>query len=179
MCKKRHSAIKAKIISLLFALSAFNYAQAAPVLNSANGHYYELVSISNGLTFDAAKTEAELKTYNGVKGHLVTITDATEQTFVQGLGLSQWGLYWIGGKVVSGAKQWVTGETFSYANFATNEPTAGDDGLSIGGSGYTSKWSGQITETTLGDYIVEYDVKKAQTLTFLYAHDNRHSGNNR
>jgi hypothetical protein len=164
MCTKRHSAIKFKIISGLFALSAFNYAQAAPVLNSANGHYYELVN--SALTFDNAKIAAESKIYNGVAGHLVTITDATEQTFVQGLGLQQWGLYWIGGKVVSTAKQWVTGETFSYANFATNEPTAGDYGLSMGGSGYSNKWSGQTTSTTLGDYIVEYDVKKAQTISF-------------
>ena len=133
MCKKRHSSIKYKIISVLFALSAFNYAQAAAVLNSANGHYYELVT--SGKTFDEAVSAASALTHNGIPGHLVTITDEAEQTFVEGLGLQEWGLYWIGGKL-SGSNQWVNGESFSYSKFAAGEPTAGDYGFSLGGSGY-------------------------------------------
>ncbi len=51
--------------------------------NKSNGHYYELVTHTNK-DWPDAKTGAASKTYNGLTGYLVTITDATENTFVSG-----------------------------------------------------------------------------------------------
>ena len=58
-------------------------------------------------------------------GHLVTITSAEEQVFVQSLletGASK-NQYWIGGKFVDDVFTWVTGEDTDYTNWNTNEPS--------------------------------------------------------
>ncbi len=161
---KRCQTLGALLISLGLPLGV----SAAPILYSTNGHYYEIVDA--GGTFDEAVKAASGKTHAGVSGHLVSLTDSAEQTFIQDkLKLQEWGWYWIGGKRVSGSKQWVTGETFTdLKKFAAKEPGSTDYGFSIGGSGYKYAWSGQAKDQKLGGYIVEYDTKlvQSQTLTF-------------
>ncbi|GAA4341653.1 nidogen-like domain-containing protein [Flaviaesturariibacter amylovorans] len=74
---------------------------------SGNGHYYEWVP-SSGITWTNARAQASNRTYNGLKGYLVTITSAAEMTFVrtklQGSG-------WMGASDLAfeGQWRWVTG----------------------------------------------------------------------
>jgi hypothetical protein len=74
---------------------------------SENGHYYEWVPSPN-ITWLNAKTQAATKYYNGLQGYLVTITSATEMSFVatklQGSG-------WMGASDLAyeGVWRWVTG----------------------------------------------------------------------
>ena len=58
--------------------------------NSANGHYYQVVS-DEGIEYADAKTAAEASTYKGLSGYLVTITSEAENDFLD-IKISQRGL---------------------------------------------------------------------------------------
>jgi hypothetical protein len=92
-----------------------------PVSAGGNGHYYEAVSVPNGITWDDANIAA---TASG--GHLVTITSEAENSFVYNLVSNdkywykepQWGHGvgpWLGGYQPAGSYEpsggwtWVTG----------------------------------------------------------------------
>jgi hypothetical protein len=90
--------------------------RAAPVLNPANGHYYEAVRLQiaspNSFAFAAALQAAAAKTHLGVPGHLVTITSRQEQDFLEGVVVrSSIGPFWMGASdaAVEGEWRWVTG----------------------------------------------------------------------
>ena len=98
----------------------------APVLNPTNGHYYDYVA---GVTdFDSARAAAEAMSYLGSQGHLATIADASENTFLSTtFGQRAWlGAYQdfndpnysepLGGWV------WVTGEAWTYDSWNGGEP---------------------------------------------------------
>lgn len=88
-----------------------------------NGHKYRIYNDS--MTWDEAKAYCE-----SLGGHLVTITSQEEQNVVASLVSSgnKWA-YWLGAEKSSGAFEWVTGETFSYTNFAENQPD--DSGICL------------------------------------------------
>lgn len=118
-----------------------------PFLNPANNHAYYVKE--DMMTWAQAEAWA---VSNG--GHLVTINDAAEATWMQShLGLLN-GNYWLGGSdaAVEGAFAWVTGEPFVYQNFIIGEP---DDDSSVGGGGdylalSTSNWGWFDTNGTVG-----------------------------
>jgi len=86
-----------------------------------NGHRYKV--IDTGLTWTDAKAYCE-----SLGGHLVTITSGVEQAFVQDLIVSRGtkGYYWTGGvRNSAGDFIWITGEEFSYSNWANGEPNNG------------------------------------------------------
>lgn len=89
-----------------------------------NGHYYHLYEDS--LTWQEAKEACEK-----LGGHLVTITSKDEQDFISNLvrGATKRS-YWIGlsDEAVNDQWTWVTGEPFSYSNWAKNEPNHGYGG---------------------------------------------------
>ena len=62
-------------------LACVGRARGAPILwsvaDNGNGHYYELVY--NKVSWPVAKTLAEKMIYQGLPGHLVTITSAEEE----------------------------------------------------------------------------------------------------
>jgi hypothetical protein len=74
---------------------------------SENNHYYEFVPASQ-ITWANAKAAANLRTYNGLRGYLVTVTSATEQAFVLTKLLGQG---WMGASDLAkeGDWRWVTG----------------------------------------------------------------------
>ncbi|HEY3267723.1 MAG TPA: DUF642 domain-containing protein [Armatimonadota bacterium] len=103
---------------------------AEPVFhNPANGHDYQVVLRS--LTWEQARATAEALTANGLPGHLATVTSDAERRFI--LGLSCPKIVWLGGFQKPGRApgegwQWVTGETWTYASWRTQEPNdAGSD----------------------------------------------------
>src|SRR5689334_15900197 len=55
----------------------------APVLNPANGHWYQVgLGFFSEVDWDEARRAADSLTYNGYPGHLATITSAAEHDFI-------------------------------------------------------------------------------------------------
>lgn len=126
---------------------------ADPILNTANGNYYELVTAPLG--WNAAKTAAENRTFMGVSGHLLTINTQAEQGFlVETYGQSMREKY-TGGFEVGMVWQWVTGEPFTYSNWAPGEPNGGGV-INFHGANNLGTWNDVPTFEILG-YFVEYE----------------------
>ena len=106
------------IIGLLIILPT-NAATSSDVPSDAvefNGHYYKVFDES--ISWSSAKTYCE-----SIGGHLVTINSQEEQDFliVEANNKSKRN-YWIGAYPENGTFHWVTGEDFSYTNWASGEP---------------------------------------------------------
>ena len=130
---------KIATVALLTALMSMA-ANATPVLNTDNGLYYEAF-FAPGITWDAANSAANLKSFMGVQGHLATINTEAEDIFVHLLvpGGSE---HWVGAfqdLTLCGTTplapepgcgwQWVNGELISatntaspYTNWLSGEP---------------------------------------------------------
>lgn len=90
---------------------------------SYNGHYYKIYD--EGMIWNDAKNFCE-----SLGGHLVTITSENENDFIKSLIKNgNRGSYWIGGyKNQNNNWNWVTGESFNYANWAKGEPNGAFNG---------------------------------------------------
>ena len=167
------------IVLLLVSSLCIVCVNASPVLNPANGHYYDIITGQNGITWSQAKIAAESQTYEGLKGHLVTITSAEENDFI----VSNFGShfahlnYFLGGIQPPGSPEpaggwtWVTGEPWSYTNWEPDSPGngyGGDDGIHPQGypedalETYTAdgRWNdfpSVVSEWGRDGYIVEWD----------------------
>lgn len=113
---------------------------------------YEFVQVADPFTdgnnsWFTAETAAENMAFNGVNGHLATVTSQAENDFLLTLlpvePLSGFNGAWLGGKFPEG---WLVGpeagSTFTYSNW--NPPEPNNDGylyMSIGTGGYPmGKW---------------------------------------
>ena len=96
-----------------------------------NNHYYKFITLDYDWEMAAYYCE-------NMGGHLVTITNAEENEFVN--GLSQGQNVWLGGSDVSneGVFEWLTSETFYYTNWASGEP---NDGGRSGGQDYIQMYA--------------------------------------
>ncbi len=174
------------VISAMIVFPSFILGDPAPTTPlqwSGNGHYYRLIlEEGNNIPWQDAKNAAQAMSYNGKQGYLVTITSAEEEDFIiENLGLRWYSSYWIGGyqQWESGDSPdegwcWVTGESWSYTQWNTNEPNdRGDyiengqeDSLEIGFAGSIT-WNDSSSEYTRY-YIVEFggfDPVKPRPLT--------------
>lgn len=95
-----------------------------PKVGVFNGHTYYY--FHTPVTWYDAKSICE-----NMGGHLVTINSAEENQFVAGFA-DYSSLFWLGATdaATEGTWQWITGEPFSYVNWAENQPDnyAGDEG---------------------------------------------------
>jgi hypothetical protein len=100
-----------------------------------NGHYYQAVSATNGISWEQASQAAGL-----LGGYLATVTSAEENEFIynnlvsvddslwntdsDGNGIGPWLGGWQppGASEPAGGWTWVTGETFSYNAWASAQP---------------------------------------------------------
>ena len=94
--------------------------------------------------------------------HLATITSATENQVITSLvtvkGMKK--QYWIGGVKVDDQWQWITGESFSYANWVSSEPSnwgPDENRLSIIGNNNSQMptpgaWDDSFNDGTTGDF---------------------------
>jgi hypothetical protein len=104
------------------------------VASGGNGHWYEVVPVMGD--WFAADAGAKQKTYQGMTGHLATLTSDAERVFVATNLLTKvrsagdWGA-WIGGhqntqssnySEPSGGWEWVTSEPWDYAGWGGGEP---------------------------------------------------------
>ncbi|QMU54491.1 MAG: hypothetical protein GKS07_06095 [Nitrosopumilus sp.] len=129
-----------------------------PVYNPDNGHFYELVYSSNTQWAGARDIAAE-SVYNGIYGHLVTITSQSENDFVASLSDDDF-RPWIGltDSWTEGEYKWVTGEPFEYSNWSPGEPSAGTDEDDIEFFASNDKWNDIYTFNDYTDsYVVEYN----------------------
>lgn len=122
---------------LLFALGIAALGTAAMaqnvgssvIYNADNGHYYQRFMNANLVGWDEAKTYAE-----SLGGYLATITTSAEQVLIQSnfnnytpftytSGFTYAQLY-LGAtdRETEGVWKWVTGETWSFSNWAPGEP---------------------------------------------------------
>ena len=110
-----------------------------------NGHYYKL--------FDTSMSWNEAEEYcESVGGHLVTITTSEEQYFITSMleGAAK-NCYWTGAVKKSDQWMWITGEGFSYSNWAENEPN-NDSGQENYMHLFGKEWSGGKGIKYVGDW---------------------------
>lgn len=158
-------------------------ASASPVAwtvgSGGNGHSYEVVIAAGGIDWNDAKIAAE-----GLGGYLATIESASENDFVHALTLISGAWYvdccnsfgpWIGGIQAAGSPEpaggfgWVTGEAWSYTNWASSEPSNAFAGGSrpeeavhyfgYGGNNFAKTWNDFPRDEAFytRSYVVEYD----------------------
>jgi len=166
-----------KILFLLFCflLAVSGTAYSLPVQWSGNGHLYEVVLLDSSISWDSAKaaTEADGK-------YLATITTEEENDFVWNLvsgAIPKYDSYWLGGYQLNpgtneplGEWAWVTGESWSYTNWAPNEPNNG-----VGGTQHwlhywpdNGLWDDMENRSTMVGYIAEYNsVPEPATMLLL------------
>ena len=147
---------------------------AAPVqwtsASGGNDHWYEVIWLRIGeISWSYAKAAAEARTHLGQSGYLATITSGAEQSFLNSLNAAYTasspyhsGTYvraWLGGhdSTTEGTWEWVTGEAFSYTNWAGGEPNdyRGEDALVGWWSG--SKWNDCDNYCGIHKFVVEFD----------------------
>jgi len=137
---------------LILAGSAF----ATPVYYPDTGHYYE--AIPGPIMWPDARAEAESRIYNGMRGHLATITSSGENAFLwNNLGMDVF-FYYLGGtdEANEGVWQWITGEPWGYTNWYYGEPNNlnNEDVLVFW---YSGRWNDYSTAYAANGYIVEYE----------------------
>lgn len=143
-----------------------------PVQDPVGGHHYQVIDQPN-ITWDQARLAAAAMSYQGVQGHLATITDASEDAFVQSLGGTHY--RWIGGfqntssgsfSEPAGGWEWVTGEPMVYTNWNAGVPEPNNTGINgaedfmeiienVAGVAYG--WNDADPLAHGGGFIVEFD----------------------
>jgi len=115
------------VIAVALSLVITTSTSAAPVRWETNNNHYDLV-LSSFISWNAAKTAAEGLTFQGVPGHLATITSSDENDFINSnLNTGVLGnLAWTGGHepLDDGVWRWAVGPEsgIQYSNGTT--PTA-------------------------------------------------------
>lgn len=124
------------------------------VADGGNGHFYELVELPSPISWTDARDAASTSTHLGSNGHLVTLNSAAEDAFLKSKfenyigdpNTSVPGIYaWIGlsDAAQEGNYQWVTGEPFTYSNWAPPEPN------NLGDEDYVWVWRRKFTGTSI------------------------------
>ncbi|HUT46861.1 MAG TPA: C-type lectin domain-containing protein [Sedimentisphaerales bacterium] len=104
-------------------LGAVNIAQCAPVYNPTTNHWYDIVPSGDDGSWINAESNAIAS-----GGHLVTINDLAEETWLRSTFGGQT-RYWIGFYQLPGSLEpaegwgWVSGEPVTYTNWDTDEPS--------------------------------------------------------
>ena len=107
---------------------------AEPIQWASNGHWYEIID-APAINWFEANTVANCKSFNGLQGHLVTITSGAELQFLVDNFDNSLVSRWIGAHQPDGSPEpdggwmWITGEFWGYTKWAPGEPNdAGGEG---------------------------------------------------
>jgi hypothetical protein len=149
-----------------------------PVQWEVNGHWYDAIGFTEEITWIEAFFHARKQTYQGLPGHLATLTSQEENDFVwQTLQPLD---YWLGGFQVRRARQvdrgwrWITREPwYRFTNWSDGEPNDHGEtsGIEDGEEnflqfwGYIGQWN-DIAITGFGQpgYVIEYEEMPEQSL---------------
>tara|TARA_R110002096_G_scaffold128768_2_gene277103 strand:- start:6145 stop:7611 length:1467 start_codon:yes stop_codon:yes gene_type:complete len=174
---------RCKSVLILFVsflpMSVFATTISSPVLvadGDFDGRHYEVYA-ADGISWADANAAAEASTFEGVTGHLATITSAAEDLFVETLR-SDAGLAspeaWVGGTTDSNCTpvpgcgwMWVNSEgpisttqvpLSSYSNWLSGEPNDLNGEFHLGvGLNDQFGWNDEQSLGNIGGFIVEYD----------------------
>ena len=124
--------VSTKLVLVAFAALATAAQAQGPILNPANGHYYQGVPMPAGTSWTTSRNMAASMSHLGLPGHLATISDAAENQFVATV-VNAAGLWrhWLGAfqdktspsySEPSGAWTWVTLEPWGYTQWNPGEP---------------------------------------------------------
>lgn len=126
---------------------------------AGNGHWYEMVVVEEGVTWQEARVAAGLR-----GGGLISITSAEESAFVfenvarDARGWNGTQGPWLGLYRSSSGWRWNDGEPLSFTNWTPGEPSgSGDGGCLWDGDGITDRWDDQPRSTPRRSFLVEYD----------------------
>lgn len=170
--------VLAMLVAVLFGSLAGADMVEWSVSDGGNGHWYEVVVIEPGISWDNANAAA-----TACGGYLASITSASENSFIYEIAAESPGLWrqvpdnsigpWLGGYQTFGAPEpgggwaWTTSEPFSYTNWGTYEPNNSsgiEDRLQFFGwrddtGDYWNDYPNSETfwGTAVGGYVVEYD----------------------
>jgi hypothetical protein len=153
-----------KVLAVGVCVLASSLASPQMVRWSGNGNFYELVP--DWRTWLKAKDEAETRSFLGAKGHLVTLTSPGEQSFIVDTFGEPLREASLGGFKQGGLWQWVTGEAWSYTNWAPGEPN-GSDFLAFHGGNSLGSWNDR-PNSDMRHYFVEYPVRLLDILPASY-----------
>jgi hypothetical protein len=180
------------LAAALIVVLAAGTASAAPAYWAGNGHYYEAVSgLDIGYSWYQADAAAQASSFMGVAGYLATVTSAEENAFITStFPEAYYGGHWLGGFQPDGSPepdggwQWVTGEAWSYTNWAAGEPNnsnfgpeySHEDGLQFRSDPLLTfgSWNDWLrSRQSLPDanfypgYVVEYPTPEPATVAFM------------
>jgi len=172
------------VSSFLFAALLSSSALAAPLLNPANGHYYDVITPPAGISWTAANAAAQSSIFLGASGHLATFSSQSEFDFVTFHFPTNF--TWIGftDQINEGQFLWVTNEPVTYTRWLLNEPNNSADGNGEDYAFYqqgtldvqaTQGWGWndyQDVPQIIGEgipigYAIEYDTPEPTTATLL------------
>ncbi len=136
-----------------------------PVSSGGNGHWYG--AIPDLLNWDSARQRATTYSYGGFTGHLATVNTPAENNFIYQqvmVGLTPGSVleqYFLGSRLVNGQRTWITGEPFTYSNWAPGEPGGGfsEPGSAMWGSTNTAAnrtpgtWNDVAIDQTSSNYL--------------------------
>lgn len=155
------------IVTLLGLMSA---ASAAPILNTANGHYYDYVGSTSGFSFAEALANASTLSHNGWTGYMATVTDMSEHNFIVAMtGATAW--IAASDAASEGVFQWMAGPeagmALTFSNWAGGEP----NDYSIGEDETVINWGAGGSWNDIGNpafpnyrvgYIIEFSAPNNQ-----------------
>ncbi len=177
-------------LALAIVLLLVSQGDAVPVQFAQNGHWYEYVP--ERLSWEPALASAATRSYDGLAGHLATVTSAEENSFIRALVAdAEWGA-WLAGsdRAVEGDWRWTAGPENgvafwlgdasghapggAYKNWAPFEPnnTNVENAVAIwgphGASGVNDwgHWNDFQATDTQG-FVVEYSVAEPATAYLL------------
>jgi hypothetical protein len=166
--QQHKNVVTGRFFALLAALFVLPFqAHAGIVYNPENGHSYQ--AVIGPVTWEQARVAALGYENNGVTGHLVTITSASENLFLTNTYTAS-GLdgLWIGGYQPAGSAEpnggwrWVTDEPFVYTNWFGSEPSntlGNEDSIIFAHPVQTDgkPWNDANGTSLSNGFIVEYD----------------------
>lgn len=151
-------------------------ADSSIVFFDLTGNYYQTIDATE-IAWETANTAANALSYNNCPGHLVTITSAQENQFlIDSFTTDTLSAKWLGASQSSSATEvdagwtWVTGEPFSYTDWAQSPLEPNDSpGLYVedgqeqylewrhDGAGWNDEDNGTDTLYPNTGYVVEYE----------------------
>ena len=151
-------------------------AQAEPAQWVANGHWYDVVD-AHAINWLEANAVANAQQFNGLKGHLVTITSEAENQFlVDTFGTNLIVDRWIGAFQTEGAPEpdsgwtWVTGEFWDYTNWSVSEPNnygGNENAIIIAGGALWNDIDATVNTHWIPGYVIEYETTLLERVEVL------------